>query len=69
MIGIFITAKVFIECYRGCFHKKWKIFEFPIFSKNPICHLPSGHYHNDQLHSVTSGLWVLACARRAHLST
>ena len=33
MIGI--TAKVFIECYRGRFHKKWKIFKFSIFPKIP----------------------------------
>ena len=25
----------------------------------------SGHYHNYRLHSVMSGLWVLACVRRA----
>ena len=29
----------------------------------------SGHYHNNQLHSVFSGLWVLAHGRRADLST
>ena len=28
----------------------------------------SGHYHNDRLHLVTSGLGVLACGRRADLS-